>query len=191
MVIVAAFAGDVEESFPGGSLADLVKRVAETGHVDEFLRADVEVQAEKPFELAGGNEVPFGQFADGYPTLYTVDRFDQRQGLLGRDGETVCEPTIEVCRRVGGGLGDWGQKTGVELDGLIGGISQYLVILEEGEATGLEPDADQPGRGRPDHFLKAGHGADQVCLAGIHLGGSYFGREAGAGIENDIDASIG
>jgi len=82
MVVVAAFAGNVNETFPGGYLADFVHGITVSGDVDEFFRADVEVQAEKPFELPDGDKGSFGQFGDRYPAFCLMDLRDQGQGLL-------------------------------------------------------------------------------------------------------------
>lgn len=95
MVVVAAFAGDVKEPSPGGSLADFVQGIAIPADVDKFFRADVEVKAEKPFELAGGDEASPGQFLDRYPAFCQIDRLGQGQCLLRGVAEAVIEEAVE------------------------------------------------------------------------------------------------
>lgn len=131
MVVVAAFAGDVKESFSRGSLVDLLKCVLEAGDVYEFLWADVQVQAEKSLELAAGDEGPSGQFAYCQPAFCLMDSRDQGEGLLGRGCEAVKEEAVQLPGQVGGSLSDKvggsfvhsrEEEAGIEFYGFIGSV---------------------------------------------------------------------
>ena len=77
MIVITAFAGDIQEPSPGGFPPNLVVRILETRDANELLWADIQVQAEEPFELTNGDEVGPGQLADGDPPFCLMNGSDQ------------------------------------------------------------------------------------------------------------------
>src|SRR5271163_619736 len=65
------------------------------------------------------------------------------------------------------------------------------MVIKKWEAAGLKADPDEAGGGWADHFLEAGHGADQVGMTAVHSGGPDLRRESGAGVEDDVHAGVG
>ena len=88
VVVVPAFARDIQKTPSGRFPAELVVRVLETGHAYELFWADIQVQVEEPFELADSEEVAAGQLGDGDPGV-GQDLVGEIARILPRDSP-VC-----------------------------------------------------------------------------------------------------